>query len=71
MKQSTSKKLILIIVIVILLAGGGYVYSLTGNHINPPEDLDAFAQCLTDKGLVLYGTYRCGYCNQQKAMFGG
>lgn len=33
--------------------------------------LDAFAQCLSAKGAVMYGTYWCAHCKSQKAMFGG
>ena len=30
----------------------------------------ALAQCLTDKGAVMYGTEWCPHCQNQKAMFG-
>lgn len=35
-----------------------------------PHPYDAFAQCLTDAGLVMYGTDWCPHCQDQKAMFG-
>ena len=59
--------LVIAIVIIIILAIN---FPFTGNHINPPGQYDEFAQCLSGKGLVLYGTYRCGHCNIQKQMFG-
>lgn len=31
--------------------------------------LDYFAQCLTDQGLVMYGSAACTHCNDQKDMF--
>ena len=31
---------------------------------------DAFAQCLTDKGVVMYGAYWCQHCAEQKRIFG-
>lgn len=31
---------------------------------------DEFAECLTDNGAIFYGTEWCGFCQQQKAMFG-
>ena len=34
------------------------------------SSLDSFAKCLTDKGITMYGTEWCGYCNKQKALFG-
>ncbi len=30
---------------------------------------DAFAQCLSDKGAIFYGTFWCPYCKNQKKMF--
>ncbi len=30
---------------------------------------DSFAQCLTDKDVVMYGAYWCGHCAEQKRMF--
>ena len=30
---------------------------------------DSFAQCLTDNGLIMYGTDWCPYCQKQKKMF--
>jgi len=34
------------------------------------ENLDSFAQCLTDKGLKFYGSKNCGWCEKQKELFG-
>ena len=31
---------------------------------------DALAQCLTDKGAVMYGTEWCSHCKTQKEYFG-
>lgn len=33
-------------------------------------DKNAFAQCLTDKGFVMYGAAWCSHCQAQKALFG-
>ena len=35
-----------------------------------PSDTEKFAQCLTDKGLKMYGSYQCVHCKEQKEMFG-
>lgn len=32
--------------------------------------VDAFAQCLTNRGMKMYGVNGCGFCQQQKNMFG-
>lgn len=36
-----------------------------------PASLDAFAQCLADKGVKMYGSYICSACLAQIKMFGG
>jgi hypothetical protein len=33
-------------------------------------ELNAFAQCLTGRGLIMYGAYWCPHCTSQKALFG-
>ncbi|MEK6927208.1 MAG: hypothetical protein AABX11_02145 [Nanoarchaeota archaeon] len=35
------------------------------------EDNVVLAQCLTDKGVVMYGLPTCSHCKDQKALFGG
>ncbi len=35
-----------------------------------PGKLDAFAQCLVEKGTTFYGAYWCPHCQAQKRMFG-
>lgn len=34
------------------------------------ENLDGFAQCLTEKGAKFYGSKNCGWCEKQKELFG-
>ena len=34
------------------------------------EELNIFAQCLTDEGMTFYGAYWCPHCQDQKEMFG-
>lgn len=36
----------------------------------PPGYYDEFAQCLSDNGAKLYGTFWCPHCNEQKEAFG-
>lgn len=33
-------------------------------------ELDKFAQCLGEKGVIFYGAFWCPNCQNQKAMFG-
>lgn len=43
---------------------------LAGCTIESPGKLDAFAKCLTDNGIKMYGAYWCPHCLNQKKMFG-
>jgi len=42
----------------------------TGSYQVEDGKYDAFAQCLTEKEVVMYGTDWCSHCQNQKAMFG-
>lgn len=35
-----------------------------------PGKYDAFARCLTEKGVVMYGAEWCPHCQNQKKLFG-
>lgn len=35
-----------------------------------PEELEALAKCLSEKGTKFYGAFWCGWCNRQKESFG-
>ena len=34
------------------------------------QKMDAFAKCLTNKNAVIYGSFLCPHCDDQKKMFG-
>ncbi|MBW2971914.1 hypothetical protein KY359_02660 [Candidatus Woesearchaeota archaeon] len=55
---------VLAVVAILLIAG--YAYAKT----QPKTDYAGFAQCLTEKGAVMYGAYWCSHCKAQKADFG-
>ncbi|MBI2102625.1 hypothetical protein HYT55_02205 [Candidatus Woesearchaeota archaeon] len=38
--------------------------------IEEQKDYSSFAQCLTEKGTVMYGSSRCAVCAKTRAMFG-
>lgn len=57
----------ILIVVVGLIIGGGF--ALNWNSQRPGEH-DAFAQCLTDSGVKMFGAYWCSNCQQQKSLFG-
>lgn len=56
----------------IIIVGAIVLFALF-SLIKPPAapgQYDDFAQCLTDKGAVMYGTEWCPHCKDQKALFG-
>lgn len=38
--------------------------------VSPYGNLDAFAGCLADKQVTMYGAYWCSHCADEKARFG-
>ncbi len=65
------KKLI-IFIIALGLVGGLTFLALQKSYTQAPpaNDLTAFAQCLKDKGVTMYGAAWCGHCQNQKKLFG-
>jgi len=57
-----NKKIIFLFILIISLAINGCS--------NKPGEYDAFAQCLTEKDVVMYGTEWCSHCQNQKKEFG-
>ena len=55
------------IAFVVLSAFGAAYY--VGYH-KRTHKYDAFAQCLTDRQVKMYGAYWCPHCAEQKEMFG-
>ena len=69
-KPKNNKKILIISIvsIVFVLIVGGISFS----YINTlkPGALDDFAQCLTEKGAIMYGATSCQYSHAQQGMFG-
>jgi hypothetical protein len=63
-----SKNLTVIVVVVLALFAIALIvfYPKTGGGAY----LNSFAQCLSQKGAVMYGTYWCPHCQNEKAAFG-
>lgn len=57
------------IIAVVLVAAFGAAYYL-GYYRRNAHKLDTFAQCLSDKGVKMYGAYWCPHCAEQKELFG-
>ena len=54
------------IIVILIVAGFGFSFLQT----KKPGPLDDFAQCLTEKGAIMYGASFCQYTHGQKGMFG-
>jgi hypothetical protein len=54
----------------ILVVIGVVVFAVTKQTGSVDPKVDAFAQCLTDKGAKMYGTWWCPHCKTQKELFG-
>ena len=65
MKKGNKKILILGILIVALIVSVNAIIKSS----NAPGDLDEFALCLTEKGVKMYGTDTCHFCQEQKNRF--
>ncbi len=55
--------------VVAAIAIGSFVVHTMNAPVNAGE-YDAFAQCLTDKGVAMYGAWWCPHCQNQKKLFG-
>jgi len=52
---------------------GGVVLAIFAVYLLFPKgsaELDSFADCLNEKGVVMYGTDWCPHCKNQKSLFG-
>ncbi len=77
LRHSHKKKnnnIILIVVLAALFIGALiWIVKANSKEAAPavsPAQVDALAQCLTDKGVKMYGASRCPHCKAQKEMFG-
>lgn len=56
-------------VVVLAVLIGSFVVHQMNAPANAGE-YDAFAQCLTDNGVMMYGAWWCPHCTNQKKLFG-
>lgn len=72
--DTTSKIIVGVAIAVLLLVGAVFMFSKGGSTTEGAQSesgpLDAFAQCLGEKGAKFYGAFWCPHCQNQKAMFG-
>ncbi len=72
--QEITKENKIIIGIAVVLSIAIIVFAIINvsgkNKPSEPGLFDTFAQCITDKGAVMYGADWCPHCKDQKAAFG-
>jgi hypothetical protein len=62
------KERVLIVAVTLLVLAG--ILGIAYWQNSAPGTLDAFAQCLKEKGATFYGAFWCPHCQNQKKMFG-
>lgn len=60
----------IIIGLIIVAVAGWLIWTYAKDGETAAGALDPFAQCLRDKGVVMYGASYCKYCQQEKKAFG-
>jgi len=59
----------LIMIVVAIAAVLTWAFFFRPSNVEPGK-YDELAQCLSDKGAVMYGAYWCSHCANQKKLFG-
>ncbi len=68
MKAQSSSSSLILFGLAGLAVVGLLAYVVTRPSV--PSTYDAFAQCLSDKGVKMYGAWWCPHCQAQKKLFG-
>lgn len=69
MKSKNSKRNIFIFLIVVLIFAF-LILNSAGRNKPAEEKLDAFAKCLTEREITMYGADWCPHCLNEKKAFG-
>lgn len=67
MAKSSSSSIALFVVAGLVVVG---LIAYVVKRPTVPSSYDAFAQCLTDKGVKMFGAWWCPHCTTQKKLFG-
>ena len=66
--QQKNKTVLSIAIVVIIAASTYFVSTKKAAPSVPASGMDAFAQCLKDKGATFYGASWCPHCQNQKKL---
>jgi len=64
------KKFLIITLLSLVIFISGCTSQQTSEQKVSSANLDSFAQCLTEKGVKMYGSYTCSACAANKKSFG-
>ncbi len=67
-KRLITFRTVLIFVIILIL--GIFALLRLGEYESKPDNRTPLAECLTKKGVKMYGAYWCPHCSAQKKLFG-
>lgn len=67
--MNRQNKIIILVTTILILIVAVLAFVNTKKEPINPNKYDAFAQCLNDKGAVMYGAEWCIHCKAQKALF--
>ncbi|HLC89678.1 MAG TPA: thioredoxin domain-containing protein [Patescibacteria group bacterium] len=67
-----NKKIVILFIFAILVVTGFFIWQFVLSEPKPDDNsaLADFAQCLSEKGLVMYGANWCSHCQREKSRFG-
>lgn len=69
-KANSSKTQWIVGIVLIVVIVGVIALSTKKSEGPTRESIDTLAQCLTEKGTVMYGAFWCPHCAHTKKMFG-
>ena len=61
-------KSVIVVIVAVIIVVGFLIFINSEAPLNPA--LDAFAECLTSRGAVMYGADWCSHCQNEKKAFG-
>lgn len=69
-KRKKGNNIVFIVIVAVIILVTVLIIALSGADKVDQDKVDAFAQCLTEKGTTMYGTFWCPHCAKTKKMFG-
>jgi hypothetical protein len=65
-----SKKILITLIAIVLILIALLIWGGLWSSEKVDPNLEAFAKCLAEKNITMYGAYWCASCKEEKAAFG-